>query len=162
MQEDKIKQYIDEKFKQIYAISMFYQTYLIGGSIIDIMLNHEARDLDFLFLCNNSMEANKYLKKFIEKNGFTYSMNHFNGYKINYNGIEVDLWHTNDIFNWIEYNADGILYDVENKRLISISFNDYLKNGPRKINETLDNNSKSEKRLIKLQNRYKEFKDKGW
>lgn len=162
MQEDLIKHAVDKKFKQIYSISKIYKTYLIGGSILDILLEHEFRDLDFLFLSNNDKDAEKFLKKFIEDNNFSYSMNHFNGYKINYKSTEIDLWHTDDIFNSIEYNADGILYDVENSNLISLSFNDYLKNGPIKIHHTSDNNLKSEKRLVKLQNYYMEFKDKGW
>jgi len=161
MLEEKIEKYINEKFKPIYAISMIYPTYLIGGSIIDILLDNEPRDLDFVILSHDSNTIDEYLQKFIGKFQLNYKLNHFNGYKIIYNDYEIDLWHTKDLLSSIEYNADGILYDIENKNLISISFDDYLKNGPKRINNTKDNNNKSNTRYLKLERKYNELKKRG-
>lgn len=161
MLEEKIDIFIKEKFNIIYAISMIYQTYLIGGTIRDLMLEKEPRDMDFVFHSMNDNEAELYLKRFINMFNLEYSLNHFNGYKIVYNDMEIDLWHTKDLFNSIEYNADGLLYDIENHQLISLTFDDFLKNGPRKINATNNLNNKSHDRMLKLQKFHEELKSKG-
>ncbi|MBR1416908.1 MAG: hypothetical protein IJ572_03735 [Bacilli bacterium] len=161
MLTDDLDNYIKEKFKLIYAISMIYQTYLIGGAIRDIMLNKTPRDLDFVISSNDFVEVDSYIKKFIYKYNLSYTLNHFNGYKILYKGIEIDLWYTKDLFDSIEYNGDGLLYDIEHHQLISLTFDDFLINGPRIVNKTVDMNNKSNERLLKLQKFHEELKSKG-
>lgn len=161
MLNDKLDDCIKSNFNLIYAISMFYQTYLIGGAIRDVMINKKPRDLDFVIYCNNEKVIDDFIKKFIDMYNLKYSLNHFNGYKIKYNNIDIDLWYTKDLFNSIEYNADGLLYDIESHSLISLTFDDFLVNGPRKINNTINANNKSEERLLKIKKFYKDIKSKG-
>ena len=100
----------------------------------------------------NKELAEDFIKTFISKYGLQFSYNHFNGFKITFNDIEIDLWHTKDLFDSIEYNADGLLYDINNHRFISLTFDDFLKNGPKKINYSKNIDDKSQERLLKLKN----------
>ena len=60
-----------------------------------------------------------------------------NGYKINYNGMMIDLWKTTDLYTSVEYNIDGLFYDVANSQLIPFGYFDALENGLRKVNEKI-------------------------
>lgn len=41
---------------------------------------------------------------------------------------------TKDLFSAIEYNLNGLFYDVSNHQILSFSYYDFLKNGIQKIN----------------------------
>lgn len=161
MLEKKLDSLIKEKFNLIYTISLFYDTYLIGGAICDTMINSNIRDLDFVIHSYNTDYVEDFIKRFINKYHLDYSLNHFNGYKIKYNDTEIDLWHTNDLYDSIEYNADGLLYNVQEHKLVSITFDDFLKNGLKRINNNNNLNSKSQSRMLKLQRLHEELMKKG-
>ena len=55
--------------------------------------------------------------------------NRLGGFKFEYNGTKIDLWLSEDLFSAIQYNIDGLLYDIKNNSLISLTFADFLKNG---------------------------------
>lgn len=40
-------------------------------------------------------------------------MNKLGGYKIYNNSVVVDLWNTNDLLKSIEYNIEGLFYDIK-------------------------------------------------
>ena len=47
--------------------------------------------------------------------------NKFGGFKLKYNGLEIDLWLSDDLFSAIQYNVDGLFYDLSNRALVSLS-----------------------------------------
>lgn len=71
-------------------------------------------------------------------------------------GIEIDLWKTLDLFSTMEYNVDGLFYDIHNHQLLSFSYNDFTQNGLRKINP--DNNLENN-RVKKLQKYFNQIKE---
>ena len=150
--EDRLEGYIKKYFYPAYTISTLAPIYLIGGAIRDLMNARCPKDLDFVVVGKQNLEW--VMDVF---NGFEieYIFNRFGGYKFNYNGTEIDLWLTNDLFSAMEYNVDGLLFDVKNNSLLSLTFDDFIDNGLRKINN--DNNIENGriKKLIKFE---KEFK----
>lgn len=130
--EDKIKNYIKDNFNIIYELAKEMPIYLVGGSIRSLMLSLEPKDLDFIVL---GCEYKDKLSKLINKFDMKYSYNKFGGYKIKYGEIVVDIWTNNDLFSAVEYNADGIFYYVNNDVIVSLTFDDFIKNGVKKVNE---------------------------
>lgn len=96
--------------------------YLLGGSIKDLLLGNSPRDIDIIVLCDNDRE----IKSLIEKYKIEYVKNHFNGYKLKYNNLEIDIWNTNDFYKCIQYNFDGLFYDIKNKIFLPFGFYDTL------------------------------------
>jgi len=128
---EKLRTLIEERFPLIYWISLGYQTYLVGGAIRSTLLgNDDINDLDFVILTNKDI-----LKNTLSKLDPQYKKNEYGSYKVNYDGVEVDLWCTSDLFDTIEYNADGLLYDIHSNKVISLTFNDFIKNGLKLINK---------------------------
>lgn len=75
------------------------------------------------------------------------------GYKINYKEITIDLWKTKDLYTAVEYNIDGLFYDVANSQLIPFGYFDALENGLRKVNEknNIKDQHRQQERKLKLQ-----------
>lgn len=133
--EEKIKNYIKDNFNIINDMAKEMPIYLVGGSIRSLILSLEPKDLDFIVL---GCEYNDKLLELINKFNMNYSYNKFGGYKIKYNNIVVDIWTNNDLFSSVEYNGDGIFYYVNDGVIVSLTFDDFIKNGVRKVN-TLNN-----------------------
>lgn len=55
------------------------------------------------------------------------------------------MWITDDLFSSIQYNVDGLLYSLNKDTLVSLTFDDFNKNGIREVNNNIENN-----RIIKL------------
>ena len=83
--------------------------------------------------------------------------NRFGGFKFEYNGTKIDLWLSEDLFSAIQYNIDGLLYDVKNNSLISLTFDDFLKNGLRLINPNNNIEKGREQKLLKYESEYKDI-----
>lgn len=96
--------------------------YLIGGSIKDLVLNQEVRDIDIVVLSDDDSE----IKSFIDKYNLQYQKNNFNGYKIKYGDLEIDIWNSNDLYKCIIYNYDGLFYDIKNSLFIPFGFFDAI------------------------------------
>lgn len=150
MYENKIQEYINKNFRIIYAVAYLCPTYLIGGSLRDLNLGKNPKDMDIVCLDNDNI-----IESFLEKFNLTYKINSLGGYKINYNGIEIDLWKTKDLFSAMEYNVDGLFYDISNNQLLSFSYNDFLENGLKKLNPE---NNIANGRVKKLQKYYNQIK----
>ena len=82
--------------------------------------------------------------------------NRLGGFKFEYNGTKIDLWLSEDLFSAIQYNIDGLLYDVKNNSLISLTFDDFLKNGLRLINPNNNIEKGREQKLLKYESEYKD------
>ena len=149
----RVENYIRKHFLPVYAISAITPVYLLGGSIRDLIYAKHPKDMDFVVMGEENLD---YILSFFEKFNINYRYNSFGGFKFNYNDVEIDLWVTNDLFSAIEYNVDGLFYDLNNNSLISLTFDDFMKNGLKLINSS-NNNPKSErnKKLIKFD---KEFR----
>lgn len=153
---NNIKKYIKDIFPIAIYISRLCPVYLMGGSLRDIKLGNIPKNLDFVCLDNdNIIEA--YIKKF----NLEYKLNSFGGYKIKFNGMSIDLWKTSDLYSAIEYNIDGLFYDVKENRLLSFGYFDSISDGIKVINEknNTTNKVRARERKIKLENYYRKIKE---
>lgn len=153
--EKRIENYIKNNFEVAYEIASFVPVYLLGGAIRDLIMDNVPKDLDFIVL---GMEYSKDILEVLNKYKIDFNYNHFGGYRINYNGVHVDLWASNDLFSAVQYNVDGLFFYLNDNNLISFSFDDFVKNGLKLINP--DNNIEKgrEKKLLQFEKDYKNLK----
>ncbi len=133
--EMRLKRYIKDKFYPAYVIAHLAPVYLVGGSIRDLMMAKAPKDLDFIVVGN---EHKEWVLKVLERFGITYSFNRFGGMKFTYNDTSIDLWTADDLFSSMQYNVDGLYYDLSADRLLSLTFADFVHKGLREVNP--DNN----------------------
>ena len=150
LNKEVIKQYIDKHFPLINILSSFCPTFLMGGATRDLMLGLEPKDLDFVCLDTYGMIDN-----FVLKYNLNWRRNKFGGYKIYYHDIKIDLWSTKDLFASIEYNIDGLFYDVANDYFLSFGFFDAIEHGIVKLNE--NNNTTNIERQNNRKEKLEEF-----
>lgn len=139
----RIERYIKEHFYPAKTISTLLPIYLVGGGIRDLMNAKHPKDLDFVVLGSDK----EWIEKVFEAFKIVPRKNKFGGYKFEYNGTTIDLWLTEDLFSSIQYNVDGLFYDIRTKRLVSLTYNDFQKNGLKLVNE--ENNIENG-RILKL------------
>ena len=73
--------------------------------------------------------------------------NNFQGYKFDYHDTTIDLWLAEDLFSAIQYNVDGLLFDLKSKSIISLTFDDFQKRGIRLVNPLNNINNNREEKL---------------
>ena len=110
----KLDKLIKEKFPIIYEYDFGGIVFLVGGAIRNTIMGTEIKDLDFNIL---SQKEDR-IKDFIKKYNLSYRINAFGGYKIRYNGFDIDI-HTTDDLLTMTYDVDMLFYDIEMKMLIS-------------------------------------------
>lgn len=116
-----IADFLNNNFKEVLGVNnKDVQIYLLGGAIKDLTQNITPKDIDIVFLTSDS----SFLDDFINNNNFNYNKNSFGGYKINHNELIIDMWATNDLYKTIEYNLDGLFYDIKNNLIIPFGFID--------------------------------------
>lgn len=93
---------------------MLSPIYLVGGAIRDLMLANIPKDLDFVVVGEEHLE---WVMLVLKKFNIEYSLNRFGGFKINYNGVMVDLWITNDLFSSMQYNVDGLYFNLKHQEV---------------------------------------------
>lgn len=148
----RIQRYIKNHFFPAYTISKRSNIYLLGGGIRDLLVAKTPKDLDFVVLGNDEEWINEVLKIY----KIHPDRNRFGGFKFEYNGTKIDLWLSEDLFSAIQYNIDGLIYDVKNNSLISLTFADFLKNGLRLVNPNNNIEKGREKKLLKYESEYKD------
>ena len=148
----RIQRYIENHFYPAFTISRLSKIYLLGGGIRDLLVAKIPKDLDFVVLGSDEEWINEVFRIYkIYPN-----KNRFGGFKFEYNGTKIDLWLSEDLFSAIQYNIDGLLYDVKNNSLISLTFDDFLKNGLRLINPNNNIEKGREQKLLKYESEYKD------
>ena len=149
----RIQRYIENHFYPAFIISRLSKIYLLGGGIRDLLVAKIPKDLDFVVLGSDEEWINEVFRIYkIYPN-----KNRFGGFKFEYNGTKIDLWLSEDLFSAIQYNIDGLLYDVKNNSLISLTFDDFLKNGLRLINPNNNIEKGREQKLLKYESEYKDI-----
>ena len=156
--EVKLENEIKNKFPVAYDIANYAPVYLVGGTIRDLMIDKEPKDLDFIIL---GTEYSRIILEVFQKYNITFTYNHFGGYKINYKGIQIDLWTNNDLYSAVQYNVDGLFFYLNDNILLSFSFDDFIKNGLRIINSENNIESCREEKLKKFEKILKRRKDKN-
>ena len=143
-----IKQHLIKNFPFIFSIDD--PVFLLGGAIKDIIYNNIVKDLDFVVLSDNAES----IEKFINDNDLKYIRNSFNGYKIEYNDIHIDIWPTQDLYECIQYNYDGLFYDIKNDLILSFGYLNSINDKLIKINDGKKhpNKNKDAERLNKIKN----------
>lgn len=148
----RISRYVKSRFYPAITISTLAPIYLVGGTIRDLINARNPKDLDFVVVGNEHLE---WVRSVLSRFGISYSFNRFGGMKFNYNGTDIDLWTTDDLFSSMQYNIDGLYYNVKNGSMLSLTFRDFIDNEVREINP--DNNIRvdREKKLLKFAQDFK-------
>lgn len=148
----RIQRYIENHFYPAFTISRLSNIYLLGGGIRDLLVAKIPKDLDFVVLGSDEEWINEVFRIYKVHP----DRNRLGGFKFEYNGTKIDLWLSEDLFSAIQYNIDGLLYDVKNNSLISLTFDDFLKNGLRLINPNNNIEKGREQKLLKYESEYKD------
>lgn len=149
--EMRLSKYINNHFYPAYTISSLAPIYLLGGSIRDLILAKEPNDLDFIVLGKEHLD---WVLKVLKKYNIEYKLNKLGGYKFNYEGTKIDLWFNDDLFSAIQYNVDGLFFDLRTNSLLSLTFDDFINNGLREVNQNNNIENGREKKLIIFQKEY--------
>jgi len=140
--ETRIQKYINKHFYPALILAKLCPVYLLGGAIRDLILAKHPKDLDFVILGKEHLD---WVLKVIEKFNIEYETNRLGGFKFTYENTKIDLWLSEDLFSNIEYNVDGLFYDLKSRSLISLTFEDFRINNLRKVNE--ENNIEKGRKL---------------
>lgn len=130
--EMRLTEYIKNHFYPAYIISMLAPTYLLGGAIRDLIDAKHPKDLDFVILGD---ENKSWMLEVLNKFNIKYQQNKLGGLKFKYQDTTVDMWTSDDLFASIQYNIDGLLFELNTNKLISLTFNDYQEQGLIEINK---------------------------
>ena len=147
---DDVKNYITKHFPIIFGIARLCPTFLMGGALRDLKLEKTPKDLDFVCLDNANV-----IELCIKRFGLKYELNKLGGYKIYWNDSVIDLWRTDDLFTCVEYNIDGLFYDVANNYFLSFGYYEALRKGLVKINQ--DNNVENKEKLALRRKKLEEY-----
>lgn len=141
----RLEKYIKKHFDVGYSISNMCNIYLLGGAIRDLTLAKIPKDLDFVILGRENID---FINLLFKKLNIKYTYNKLGGFKFNYNNTEIDLWLTDDLFSAIQYNVDGLFFNLKDNSLISLTFDDFIKNGLKEVNSENNIENGRVKKLI--------------
>ena len=151
----RLENYIKSHFYVAYVISKLCPIYLLGGSIRDLIFAKKPKDLDFVILGKENID---WIIEVFNKYNIKYEFNRFGGFKFEYNNARIDLWLSDDLFSSIQYNVDGLFFDLRTNSLISLTFDDFLNNGLKLVNSENNIEKGREKKLIKFEEEFKNEK----
>lgn len=148
----RIENYIKKHFYPAYIIEKLCPIYLLGGAIRDLIYASEPKDLDFVIVGKENLD---WILQVFEKFDIKYSYNKLGGFKFMYNDTKIDLWLSNDLFSAMQYNVDGLFFDLSNNSLLSLTFEDFVKEGLKLTNSNNNIQNGREKKLIKFEGKFK-------
>lgn len=151
----RLENYIKKHFPLAYTISLLAPIYLVGGSIRDLILARKPKDLDFVVLGQENME---WVLQVLKKFNINYTFNRFGGFKFVYQDTHIDLWLANDLFSSIEYNVDGLFFDLQKNSLFSLTFEDFVNNDLRLVNSENNIAINRERKLERFKEEYSKLK----
>lgn len=147
----RLKNYISSHFYLAYTIFALAPIYLVGGSIRNLMFAERPKDMDFVVLGKEHLD---WVLMVLQSYHIDFSLNRFGGYKFIYGDTEIDLWVTDDLFSSMQYNVDGLYFDLRTNSLFSLTFDDFDKNGLKLVNSENNIQNGREKKLIKFEKQY--------
>ncbi len=147
----RLRNYVNNHFYPAYVIAKFAPIYLVGGSIRCLIYAKRPKDMDFVVL---GMEQLEWVLKVLKAYNIDFKPNRFGGYKFTYNDTEVDLWLAEDLFSSMQYNVDGLYFDLRTNSLLSLTFDDFNRNGLRLINPENNIENGRERKLARFEELY--------
>lgn len=147
----RLKNYISNHFYPAYIISVLAPIYLVGGSIRNLKFAERPKDMDFVVLGKEHLD---WVLMVLKAYHIDFSLNRFGGYKFIYGDTKIDLWLTDDLFSSMQYNVDGLYFDLSTDSLLSLTFDDFDKNGLKLVNSENNIQNGREKKLIKFEKQY--------
>lgn len=154
---ERLKNYISNHFYPAYTIAYLAPIYLVGGSIRDLIYARKPKDLDFIVLGKEQLD---WVLIVLKRFNINYNLNRFGGYKFVYDGTNIDLWVAEDLFSSMQYNVDGLYFDLRTNSLLSLTFDDFNKNGLKLVNPENNIEKGREKKLIRFEKQYFNHLDK--
>ncbi len=148
----RLENYIKNHFYPAYTLSMLCPIYLLGGAIRDLIYAKKPKDLDFVVLGKENID---FVVQVFEKFNIKYYFNRFGGFRFYYNDTKIDLWLSDDLFSSIQYNVDGLFFDLKNNSLLSLTFEDFINNGLKLVNPENNIEKGREKKIIKFEEKFK-------
>ena len=152
--------HINNKDKQIIEL----QNYIIGLQEEKINLSNKILEQkEYIVTLENAEPKDFNLNNFTIEEQFKlasqiynidYKLNRFGGYKFIYGDTEVDLWLAEGLFSSMQYNVDGLYFDLRANSLLSLTFDDFHKNGLKLINPENNIENGREKKLTKFERLY--------
>ncbi len=116
-----LQNFLKANFNEIFEhFNADTQIYLLGGAIYDILYGRQPKDLDIVLLSTERTDIDDFIKSY----GLSYTLNSFGYPKIEHNGLHIDFWNTDDLYKAIQYNVDGLFYDIMNNSIIPFGFID--------------------------------------
>ena len=149
--EMRLQNYINNHFFPAYTIAKLAPIYLVGGSIRCLIYAKKPKDMDFVVLGKEQLD---WVLKVFKTYNIDFKLNRFGGYKFIYNDTEIDLWLAEDLLPSMQYNVDGLYFDLRTNSLLSLTFDDFNKNGLKLINPENNIENGREKKLAKFERLY--------
>lgn len=147
----RLENYINNHFYPAYTIAKLAPIYLVGGSIRCLICAEKPKDMDFIVLGKEHLD---WVLKVFKAYNIDFKLNRFGGYKFIYGDTEVDLWLAEDLFSSMQYNVDGLYFDLRTNSLLSLTFDDFHKSGLKLINPENNIENGREKKLTKFERLY--------
>ncbi len=154
--QGRLKKYINHHFYPAYTISSLAPIYLVGGAIRDLVYARKPKDMDFVVLGKEQLD---WVLRVLKAYNINYDLNRFGGYKFVYGNTKIDLWLSEDLFSSMQYNVDGLYFDLRTNSLLSFTFDDFNMNGLRIINSENNIEKGREKKLLEFERNYRTKKD---
>ena len=96
--------------------------YILGGFLRDTLIKKDAKDLDIVVLNGNRQNILNNIKRL----NLEYDLNSFGDYKISCDGKKIDIWPVNNLIEAIEFNIDGLFYDINESKFVDLGFIDAM------------------------------------
>ena len=147
----RLQNYINNHFYPAYVIAKLASIYLVGGAIRCLIYAKKPKDMDFVVLGKEQLD---WVLEVFKAYHIDFKLNRFGGYKFIYDDTEVDLWLAEDLFSSMQYNVDGLYFDLQTNSLLSLTFDDFNRNGLKLINSENNIENGRERKLTRFAELY--------